>query len=244
MSRRRRIAWWTALAGVIVVVLGAVLLVDRTQAEHQRAVTSSDSSLLALTWGPSLCTVDASIRGCRTGNVDRKGRTFLLHGLWPQPATAQYCGVGEEGKQTPELSADLRERLNRVMSDASTLAPHEWLAHGTCSGVEPPEYFGIAMTLNEQATEVLDPAVRALAGRQLSVTALRELFDGRFGRGAGNRLALTCRRAEGSGEVVYEVRLSLPSVVDLRAAGHPLSLGDQLAKAPTVAAGCRQAQVL
>lgn len=241
VSRRRRIGRWSVIAVLILLAVVAVV-VNRKQAEPPAVVSAGDSSLLALTWGPSLCSVESSVRGCRTGNVARKGQTFLLHGLWPQPSTAQYCGVGKD-KQAPQLPPDIRERLAKVMSDASVLAPHEWLAHGTCSGVEPADYFNVAMTVAAQATEVLDPAVRSQQGRRLSVTTLRELFDTRFGPGSGNRLTLTCRRAEGRGEVVYEIRLSLPSVTSLRAAGESLSLGDQLAKAPAVPAGCRQAQV-
>lgn len=242
VARRGRIRWWAALAAAIVLAV-VVAVVIREQAENPDSAQSSDSSLLALTWAPSLCSVDASVRGCRTGNVGRKGQAFLLHGLWPQPSTEQYCAVGRDAKQAPQLPMNIRERLGTMMSDASVLAPHEWQAHGTCSGVGPVDYFSLAMALSAQATEVLDPAVRALRGRRLSVTSLRETFDARFGPGAGNRLSLICRRAEGRGELVYEVRLSLPSVVSLRGAGDSLSLGDQLAKAPTVAAGCRQAQV-
>ena len=243
MTRRRRYGWWAALA-VVILMAGVVVFLDRRQPGDRSGAPASDSSLLALTWGPSLCSVDSSVRGCRTGNVSRKGQTFLLHGLWPQPESAQYCGVSKDRSSAPELPADIRARLGAVMSDASVLAPHEWLAHGSCSGVSPAEYFSVAVTLAAQATAVLDPAVRAQQGHRLSVNALRELFDGRFGPGAGSRLSLTCRRAEGRGDVVYEVRLSLPSVVSLRAAGESLLLGEQLAKAPAVPAGCRQAQVL
>ena len=243
MARWPRARWWIAIAVAVITVVIAVVIADRHQTAKPAATPASDSSVLALTWGPSLCSVDSSVRGCRTGNVGRKGSTFLLHGLWPQPSTEQYCGVSRETKRAPQLPADIRERLGSMMSDASALAPHEWLAHGTCSGVEPAEYFSVSMILAKQATDVLDPAVRALQGGRLSVTSLRELFDARFGPGTGTRLSLTCRRAEGRGELVYEVRLSLPPVVSLRAAGDSLSLGEQLAKGPAVAAGCRQAQV-
>lgn len=247
---RRHTVWWVGLALIAVLGIVAALVFFRNQSgDHrdrpQNEAAGSDSSLLALTWGPSLCTVDASVRGCRTGNVGRKGQAFLLHGLWPQPSTQQYCGVTKQsGKQKgPELPEDVRQRLAGMMSDASVLAPHEWFAHGTCSGVTATEYFSIATTLTTQATAVLDAAFRDAQGRKLTVRSVRDLFDARFGAGSGGRVALACRKAEGRGEVVYEVRLSLPSVRDLRAAGSSLSLGEQLAKAPPVPAGCGQARV-
>lgn len=241
-ARHRAIRWWVALTIAVAVAVIAVVVLNRRPPEKPEA-PGSDSSLLALTWAPSLCSVDASVRGCRTGNVGRKGQTFLLHGLWPQPASAQYCGIDRDKSKAPELPQNIRERLGTMMSDASVLAPHEWSAHGSCSGVSPTEYFSVAMTLATQATEVLDPAVRSQQGRRLSVASLRELLDARLGSGTGSRLSLVCRRVEGRGDVVYEVRLSLPSVVSLRAAGDSLSLGDQLTKAPAVPSGCRQAQV-
>ena len=49
--------------------------------------------------------------------------------------------------------------------------------------------------------------------------------------------------ADGQGSVAYEVRLSLPAVVDLNAGDGPMSLGEALAKGPTVPAGCGQGRV-
>lgn len=241
MTGRKRMRWWAGLAVVIVggIVLGFLLT------GRQPGRPSSDSSLLALTWGPSLCSVDATVRGCKTGNVGRKGQTFLLHGLWPQPSTEQYCGVPKQGdgQRGPELPEDLRRLLATMMSDASVLARHEWLAHGTCSGVTPAEYFSITATLGSQAIEALDQGVRNAPERRVTSRSLRDLFDARFGSGAGARLSLVCRQAEGQGEVVYEVRISLPSVVALRDAGPNPALGEQLAKAPPVPAGCGQARL-
>lgn len=241
----RGAGWWAVLALIVVLGVVAALVFFGHRDRSQTGAANSDSSLLALTWGPSLCTVDASVRGCRTGNVGRKGQVFLLHGLWPQPSSEQYCGVTKQsGKQiSPELPEKLRQRLSGMMSDASVLAPHEWLAHGTCSGVTAAEYFSIATALTTQATDVLDSAFRSARGNRLTVRSVRDLFDARFGAGSGGRVAMACRRADGVGDLVYEVRLSLPSVRDLSAAGSALSLGEQLAKAPAVPAGCGQARV-
>lgn len=234
-------------AVVVAAVIYSLRVVDR---EPRGATVSagSSSSVLAITWGPSLCKVEPANRGCRSGHVDSLGQAFVLHGLWPQPSTEQYCGVTRSAADRakpgdPALPADLRANLQTMMSDATNMATHEWYAHGTCSGVTPVEYFGIAATLTDQAGEVLDPAFRKSQGQSVSVRAVRELFDARFGAGAGKRVSLSCRQAGGAGDIVYEVRLSLPPVVDLRADGKQLGLRDALAKAPTVPPGCGQARV-
>ena len=236
--RRKHIRWLVALA---VIVLAAVALSRIGLGRESKQHTSSSSSLLALTWGPSLCAVEASARGCRTGGVARTGQVLLLHGLWPQPSTEQYCPIN--GLRPLELSRDLRDRLQTMMSDAASMAAHEWKAHGSCSGVTPQEYFGISATLTDQVRTVLDPVFQRARGQRLAVRTVRELFDARFGAGSGGRVAMSCRKAGGTGDIVYEVRLSLPAVRDLNAAGPALSLGEQLAKATPVPAGCGQARV-
>ena len=97
--------------------------------------------------------------------------------------------------------------------------------------------------MGHPAETVLDPAFRKSQGQTLSSRALRELFDARFGAGAGKRVSLSCRQAGGAGDIVYEVRLSLPSVVELRSGGNAVALRDVLAKAPTVPPGCGKARV-
>ena len=102
------------------------------------------------------------IRSCRTN-----GTTWILHGLWPQPRDKQYCDVPKavaDRARTPRLRhavgghlQDMRKNLQPLMSDAAAMAPHEWYAHGTCSGVTPDVYFSDAVALTVQARKILDP---------------------------------------------------------------------------------------
>ena len=236
----------TAALSVVVVaaVAFSVLVLDREPRPSDSA-TASSSSLLVVTWAPSLCKVEPSNSGCRSGHVGSLGKAFVLHGLWPQPSTEQYCDVP---KRTPDrdrkpvsLPPDLQASLKSLMSDSSLMTTHEWYAHGTCSGVTPPEYFGIAAALAEQAGEVLDPIFTQTAGQPVSSRSVRERFEAQFGAGAGKRVGFTCRDASGMGSIMYEVRLSLPPVAQLQQ-GRP-SLAAELAKGPTVPVGCGQARV-
>ncbi len=231
------------LAVVAVAAVAVSLLVLDRRPEPSQA--DSTSSLLVVTWAPSLCKVEPSNSGCRSGHVGSLGPAFVLHGLWPQPSTEQYCDVP---KHTPDrsrspvaLPKDLAANLKTMMSDSAIMTTHEWYAHGTCSGVTPPEYFNVAATLASQANAVLNPVFTQATGRRLSSRTVREAFDARFGKGAGARVSMTCKDASGRGSVTYEVRLSLPPVTQLRR--NSPSLAQALAAGPTVAPGCGQGAV-
>lgn len=234
MTRRH----WAAVA-VIVVVLVAVGVSLRERRPEAPAPAGGGSSVLVLTWGPSLCRVETSASGCRSGRVAGLGNSFLLHGLWPQPRSQQYCGAtrGDRDRRPVELPPDVAARVREMMSDPAVAARYQWNKHGSCAGVTEAEYFGIATALAQQAIDVVDPLFDRSVGREVTARSVRDAFDARYGDGAGQRVGLECR---GDG-VAYEVRLSLPAVVDLRDAAP--GLGEALAEGPTVAPGCGRARV-
>jgi ribonuclease T2 len=246
MKRRDRtvLAVSTVLALVAVAAVAFSLLVLDRRTQPSQMAADSTSSLLVVTWAPSLCKVEPSNSGCRSGHVGKLGQSFMLHGLWPQPSTEQYCDVPErapdKSRSPVSLPEDLKANLQALMSDSNRMTTHEWYAHGTCSGVAPPEYFSIAAQLAEQASAVLEPVFARSAGGQLTSRSVRDAFDARFGSGVGTRIALSCRDTRGQGNVVYEVRLSLPPVVALEKSS---SLAAALAAGPTVAPGCSKASV-
>lgn len=233
-----------AVAAVAAVAF-SLLVLDR---RHRPSANPADSrsSLLVVTWGPSLCAVDPSNSGCRSGRVTDLGQTFILHGLWPQPSTEQYCGVPKnlsDRKRTPvSLPDTVQQRLQDMLSDPSVMATHEWYAHGTCSGVTPPEYFGVATDLAQQAVRVLNPVFANSTDGEVSAESIRQSFDAEFGGGAGMRVALSCKKADGL-DVGYEVKLSLPAVVDLRAGDSAVPLGRALSRGPAIGPGCPGARV-
>ena len=235
----------SAVLGVAVVaaVVFSVFVEDRQRGPASNVAANSTSSLLVVTWGPSLCATDRANAGCRSGHVGKLGPTLILHGLWPQPSTEQFCGLSKTAREGSLSSLNLPQAvqtdLQSKMSDVSIMAPHEWNAHGTCSGLAPPEYFSIAATLAEQASTALDPVFQNGGGR-VSLDALRARMDAEFGPGAGKRVSLTCRNLQGAGMVAYEVQLSLPPVVDLKSA---VSLKDVITKGPPRSTGCQRGVV-
>lgn len=254
--KRGDVAVFSVSAVLAVVVVAAVafsqLVIDRSPRLAPNSPASSSSALLVLTWAPSLCKVDPSNQGCQSGHVGKLGQKIILHGLWPQPSSEQFCDVsktvvdrGRDPKDLPavDLPVEVRSDLQSLMSDASVMVPHEWYTHGTCSGVPPAEYFGDAVTLTDQAGKVLGPIFESAENGRLSAGSVRDRFNAEFGEGAGKRVSLTCREVDEDGIIVYEVHLSLPPVSDIGTAENPLSLGDLLAKGPPVSPGCRQGHV-
>ncbi len=243
-------------AGLATIVVAAVafslLVTDRSKPPNEPGTSSS--SLLVVTWAPSLCKVEASNPGCKSGHVGKLGRKLILHGLWPQPRTEQFCGVPSavadrvrdlHGADMPSLNLpeDVQANLQSMMSDAASLAPHEWYTHGTCSGVPPAVYFSDAVTLTDQISKILNPVFERAQNGPLSLSTLRDRIDAEFGKGAGKRVMITCHDIDGKEIVLYEVHLSLPPVADFGTAENTLSLRDLLAKGPTISAECRRGRV-
>jgi ribonuclease T2 len=231
-------------AVVIAAVAFSVVVLDRKPRPTETAATST-SSLLVLTWAPSLCKVEPSNSGCRSGHVGALGQSFVLHGLWPQPSTEQYCevpkGTPDRDRKPVSLPPDLQANLKAMMSDSAIMTTHEWYAHGTCSGVTPPEYFGVAAILADQAGRLLDPVFKQAAGQQISARSVRQIVDAQLGDSLGKRVGLSCRDASGAGSIVYEVRFSLAPVAQLQR--NTPSLAGALTGGPTVTPGCGQAGI-
>lgn len=244
-----------ALAAVVVVaVTYSLLVLDRSSDSFATNSARTDSSWLVVTWGPSFCRVEPSDPRCSSGQVAKMGATLILHGLWPQPAENQFCGMpreladrarrSEDSDMPPlELSDGVRKSLQTTMAGAATLAPHEWYAHGTCSGVTADRYFSDAAALTIAVRKVLDPVFEDAKGERLTLGTVRHRIDEEFGAGAGGRIGLTCRKVTGDSAVVVDVRLSLPPVADLNIDGGAVSLGELLANAKPMASQCRRGRV-
>jgi ribonuclease T2 len=238
----------------VAAVTFSVRVLDHQPSAAEFESPDGGSSWLVLTWAPSLCRAEPANAGCTSGHVGGQGSTWILHGLWPQPADNQYCGVpkriadrykNSKGSDLPsvDIDDDVRNTLESMMSDESNLAPHEWYAHGTCSGVSPDVFFSDAAALAEQARKVLDPIFTEAQGGRIQLSAVRDRFDQEYGASAGDRLRLSCRNVTGEGSVVYELHVSLPAVTAIRAPDGTLSLKDLILKGPPLGPGCRNASV-
>jgi ribonuclease T2 len=91
-----------------------------------------DYYLLSLSWSPEFCYSHRDSPECS----EHLG--LIVHGLWPQyngaNAGPEHCG-NQPGPSNPNSLLD-------IMPTAS-LVEHEWSTHGTCSGLNANEYFGL-----------------------------------------------------------------------------------------------------
>lgn len=182
--------------------------------------------LLSLTWQPAYCETRSSRTEClqlNSGLLPQAASRLSLHGLWPQPEGAYYCGVPakvinlDKAKRwdqlpAPTLDADTKKRLAVAMpGTASFLERHEWIKHGTCFS-DPRDsdaYFDDALRI---LAAINDSEVgRFLAsniGAKISTADLRAAFDRAFGHGAGDRIQVTCSSDQGD-ELIDGLKVAL-----------------------------------
>jgi ribonuclease T2 len=210
--------------------------------------------LLALSWQPSFCETKPNKTECQTQTTARFDATNLaLHGLWPQPRTNLYCGVSDaiidldqanQWDQLPpiELSAATRRALAEKMPGfASNLQLHEWYKHGTCYGTTPDQYFQDSMNLQDQVnrSQVQQLFANNLE-RDITATEIRASFDESFGAGAGNKVAVECKRDidEDRVNMVMELQINLAGKIAADTA-----IDGLLAAGKTVNPGCTKGEV-
>ena len=100
-----------------------------------------DYYAVALSWSPSYCaTTRDNSEQCATG----AGHGFVLHGLWPQ-----YERGYPESCSTEQLSPQVRQKYAPLFPSAK-LVGHEWSKHGSCSGLDPANYFELSARLKNQ----------------------------------------------------------------------------------------------
>ncbi|MDD9910128.1 MAG: ribonuclease [Ahrensia sp.] len=235
----------TCIRPMPMVVAALFLLAISHQTQAKSPQTHTGAMVLAISWQPAFCERAKRRPECRS---QRKGRFdthhFSLHGLWPQPASRSYCGVSESVVETDKrrrwrdlpalgLSREMQRALWQMMPGAqSFLHRHEWIKHGTCYSDSPERYFHDSVALLEaiNASSVRDLFADNI-GRRLTNAQIRNAFDEAFGRGAGLRVRVSCRR-DGRREIIDEITIGLsgvigdePSMTRLIAASRPTKRG-------------------
>jgi ribonuclease T2 len=130
---RRRL---NALALVAVFLVCATGSASARHRHHASAGAPGDFAyyVLSLSWSPAFCLSSPGAAECN--GPRRYG--FIVHGLWPQyeQGWPEHCDVR---RPVPE---DVVQGIADLMP-ARTLVYHEWSTHGTCSGLEPAEFFAL-----------------------------------------------------------------------------------------------------
>ena len=174
--------------------------------------STSKQNLLALSWHNAFCETHRYKKECKRGLgslLKRKSSDsqFVLHGLWPQPRSNVYCNVDYDLKKVdkkkhwrdlPCLALDekVEDALAKVMPGfSSDLHKHEWIKHGTCYGKDENRYYADAISLIDQVnSSALGKFFTQNIGKKISLKQVRTIADKSFGRGAGNRIELQCKK--------------------------------------------------
>jgi ribonuclease T2 len=156
-------------------------------------VQAAESYVLALSWQPQFCEEAGRKKPeCKIQQGTYFASKLVLHGLWPQGG--EYCGI-EAGQIADDkagrweklpalpLSPATAEALSDLMPGRqSHLDRHEWVKHGTCSGLDPETYFSHAITLVRQVNErPLAQLIGSNAGRKIPATDLCRITAQDFG---------------------------------------------------------------
>ena len=168
--------------------------------------TKPKYSLLALSWQNAFCQTHQRKAECQRARGAYTDTRFSLHGLWPQPRENLYCDVSSKQKQFDkrgqwyqlpklELTATTRKELLRIMpASTSNLQKHEWIKHGTCSGMNPQEYYAHAIELTKQLNNSkVGQFFSQNIGKKVTLQQVRFKMNESFGQGSGKRAELRCR---------------------------------------------------
>ena len=112
-----------------------------------------DFYVLTLSWSPGFCDTGGAEKArdqCAVG----AGKGFVVHGLWPENADRAYpSDCGDAGYIPGEA---LRETHGVYPSEG--LARYEYRKHGTCTGLDPKDYFGAVKYAAERVIDAADAA--------------------------------------------------------------------------------------
>ena len=199
---------------------GAFAAIALASATATQAASPVENYALAISWEPAYCISHGSYPECSSETPTRQdNKTFSLHGLWPQ--NESYCGVSAANKKLDE-NGDWSQ-LPAVVLNASTEAAlkvaqpgtmsyldrHEWIEHGTCSGLTQQNYYTpmLALLASVNASN-LGSTVSANVGGHLTLAQLQAAAKLDYGTYASTDIEYLCVSSGGK-SYLEEVRLHM-----------------------------------
>lgn len=162
-----------------------------------------DFYVMAISWSPQHCSTPSGGRDniqCAPGRL----YDFVLHGVWPQ----YEKGWPEDCTTQPVDRATVDSMLDIMPSPK--LIRHEWSKHGTCSGLEPKEYFAEARQAF-QAIRIPEQYKRPKLQLMAKPAEMRKRFAEANPKFTEESFAVVC-----SGRFLQEVRACLTPDFDPR----------------------------
>lgn len=156
--------WRAALASVTLLwpVLG--------WAQDDGQAGDFDLYVLALSWSPGFCAAHPQETGSRQCAAHASS-DVVVHGLWPQYERGYPLRC--PAIQDDPRAADITEIEDAMPS--RSLARHEWVQHGTCSGLPARTYFAAIAGLYGRYARPLSAALGGSASPGRVKAALRTI---------------------------------------------------------------------
>lgn len=170
----------------LILGLFACLVGDAAGGAVRNVPGAFDYYVLVLTWVPTYCRAEGGKRkDAQCSGSQRHG--FLLHGLWPQfdKGWPQNCPT----RKRPWVPEDVIDEMRDIMP-SKNLMIHEYRVHGTCSGLDPKQYFAVSRDLYER----IEAPARALEDLDSPEEIERAFLDANPWL-EPDMIAVSCRRA-------------------------------------------------
>lgn len=159
-----------------------------------------DYYALVLSWSPSYCADKGDDDNAQCNRRDGRRYSFVLHGLWPQydygyPSSCRL-------PRRPFVPDNVIASMQDIMPSRG-LVIHEYRTHGTCSGLDPAQYFATAHRLFDGIT--IPQQFRNPFDKQfISPTDIRSEFLRSNPQLKPDMIAIVCG---GAGKGLKEVRI-------------------------------------
>ncbi len=140
-----------------------------------------DHYLFTLSWSPEYCHGHPNNPQC-----DGSHPGFVVHGLWPQFNNGQWPSTCPSG--TGLLSNPTQ--VLAIMPDRG-LIQHEWITHGTCSGLTTNQYFG-AIRKAYNSIKIPPSLVSPTRTQTQSASDIKQLFTDANPGMSSESIAITC----------------------------------------------------
>jgi ribonuclease T2 len=217
-----------------------------------RAASPVENYALAISWEPAFCLTNPGKPECASETASRHdAHAFSLHGLWPQ--SGSYCGATATQKSNdaagkwsllPAVTLQApTEALLKVDEPGtqSYLERHEWIEHGTCSGLSQQNFFAPTLAMLEGINASnLGSTVSANVGGHVTLAQLQSAAALDYGSYAKIDIEYLCISSGGRNwleELRFHMRLPdpLPTTVQSSYMAKPLqpASSSQLCKSGT-----------
>ena len=219
---------------------GALAVLASAAAPVAQAASPVENYALAISWEPAFCLTVSGKPECASETASRQdAHAFSLHGLWPQ--SGSYCGATATQKSNDQagkwsllpavtLSAATEAALQiEEPGTQSYLERHEWIEHGTCSGLSQQNFFAPTLAmLNGINASNLGSTVAANVGGHVTLAQLQSAAALDYGPYAKVDIEYLCISSGGKSyleELRFHMRLPspLPSTVQSSYLAKPIN---------------------